>query len=163
IDNGATYSQLVFLARVYTAKQISRHKDSFLSGLDYLLNAQYGNGGWPQYFPLKKGYYERITFNDNAMIGVMSLLRDIAQRRSDYLFVNEERKERAAKAVAKGIECILKTQVRVRGRLTVWCAQHDEKTFSAAQARAFEPVSLSGDESVGIVEFLMGIENPKPP
>jgi len=163
IDNGATYSQLVFLARVYTAKQISRHKDSFLSGLDYLLNAQYGNGGWPQYFPLKKGYYERITFNDNAMIGVMSLLRDIAQRRSDYLFVDEERKERAAKAVAKGIECILKTQVRVRGRLTVWCAQHDEKTFSAAQARAFEPVSLSGDESVGIVEFLMGIENPKPP
>ena len=160
IDNGATYSQLIFLARVYTAKQFSRHKESFLIGLDYLLNAQYDNGGWPQYFPRKKGYYEHITFNDNAMIGVMRLLRDIAQGRSDYLFVDEIRKQRAAKAVAKGVECILKTQVKVRGRLTVWCAQHDENTLAPAPARAFEPVSLSGDESVGIVEFLMGIENP---
>ena len=160
IDNGATYSQLIFLARVFSASQQPQHKDSFLKGMDYLLRAQYENGGWPQYFPIRNGYYSHITFNDDAMIGVMRLLRDVAQKGSDYLFVDEARRERAGKAVAKGVECILKTQVAVGGRRTVWCAQHDEVTLAAAPARAFEPVSLSGQESVAIVRFLMGIEHP---
>ena len=44
----------------------------------------------------------------------------------------------------------------------MWCAQHDEKTLLPAKARAYEHPSLSGSESVGIVEFLMGIERPSP-
>ncbi|MCB0564485.1 MAG: hypothetical protein KDD01_08940, partial [Phaeodactylibacter sp.] len=46
--------------------------------------------------------------------------------------------------------------------LTAWCAQYDEKTLQPAWARNFEPPSLSGDESVDIVDFLMEIKNPKP-
>ena len=160
IDNGATYSQLIFLARVFSAKQLPRHRELFLRGLDYLLRAQYDNGGWPQYFPLKKGYYQHITFNDDAMTGVMRLLRDVAVKYPDYFFVDKARRERAAKAVEKGVDCILKTQLVVSGRRTVWCAQHDEVTLAPAAARAYEPVSLSGQESVGIVEFLMEIEHP---
>jgi PelA/Pel-15E family pectate lyase len=160
IDNGATYTQLAFLARVYTAKKLQRHKDAFLKGLDYLLKAQYDNGGWPQYYPLRAGYYSHITYNDNAMIGVMRLLRDIVRKRPDYAFVDEDRRLRAEKAIEKGIECILKTQVSVEGRRTVWAAQHDEVTLAPAPARKFEPVSLTGSESVGIVRFLMGIEHP---
>ena len=48
------------------------------------------------------------------------------------------------------------------GKLTAWCAQHDEKTLAPAWARAYEPPSLSGSESVGIVRFLMEIEKPTP-
>jgi PelA/Pel-15E family pectate lyase len=160
IDNSATYTQLAFLARVYTEKKLSRHKDAFLKGVDYLLKAQYDNGGWPQYYPTHPGYYTHITYNDNAMIGVMRLLRDIAKRKSAYLFVDEDHRLKAEKAVQKGIECILKTQVVAQGKLTVWCAQHDEVTLAPAPARKFEPVSLSGYESVGIVRFLMGIDHP---
>src|SRR5262245_8054425 len=69
IDNGATYTQLVFLARVYRAAKLNRHRESLIRGIDYLLAAQYDNGGWPQYFPLREGYYRHITFNDDAMIG----------------------------------------------------------------------------------------------
>src|SRR6185369_18063375 len=151
-----------FLALVYTARNLDRHKDSFLLGFDYLLKAQYENGGWPQYFPLVKGYYQHITFNDGAMIGVMRLLDDIAHKDKEYLFVDEERRERAARAVAKGVECILRTQVQVHGNRTVWCAQHDEVTLAPAPARAYEHISLSGLESVGIVRFLMGINRPEP-
>jgi len=57
IDNGATYTQLIFLARVYTLKQLPRHRESFLRGLDYLLSVQYVYGGWSHYYPIKKGYY----------------------------------------------------------------------------------------------------------
>ena len=162
IDNGATFTQLSFLARVYTAQKHDRFRESFLQGLDYLLKAQYANGGWPQFYPDLDGYYKHITFNDNAMIGVLKLLRDVAAAKPAYSFVDETRRASAAKAVDKGIECILKTQVVVNGKRTVWCAQHDEVTLGPAPARKFEPVSLSGGESVGIVRFLMSIKNPSP-
>jgi PelA/Pel-15E family pectate lyase len=162
IDNGATYTQLSFLARVYTAHPQERHLESFLKGFDYLLKAQYANGGWPQFYPLREGYYKHITFNDNAMINVMKLLRDVAEAKPAYAFVDEARRARAAQAVEKGIECILKTQIVVDGRRTVWCAQHDEITLAPVGARTFEVVSLSGGESVEIVRFLMSIKDPSP-
>jgi len=160
IDNGATYTQLSFLARVYTAQPQDRHRESFLRGFDYLLKAQYPNGGWPQFYPDLSGYYKHITYNDDAMIGVLKLLRDVSEAKPDYAFVDETRRANAAKAVEQGIECILKTQVVVNGKRTVWCAQHDEVTLAPAPARKFEVVSLSGGESVGIVRFLMSIKNP---
>jgi PelA/Pel-15E family pectate lyase len=160
IDNGSTFSQLAYLAMVYQARKLDRHRDAFLKGVDYLLEAQQVNGGWPQYYPLRKGYYTHITFNDGAMIGVMKLLNDIAHKKSNYSFVDEVRRSRSEKAVARGIELILKTQVVVDGKLTVWGAQHDEVTLAPAPARAFEPVSLTGSESVGIVRFLMAIKEP---
>jgi PelA/Pel-15E family pectate lyase len=160
IDNGATFTQLAYLARVYTAQKLSRHKEAFLKGFDYLLKAQYANGGWPQYYPPRRGYYTHITFNDGAMIGVMKLLRDIAQPKAAYLFVDETRRALAARAVQQGIELILKTQVILEGKPTVWAAQYDEVTLAPAAARKFEPVSLTGGESVGIVQFLMSINQP---
>src|SRR5262245_17139015 len=102
IDNGATYTQMAYLARVFHATKQPRFKDSFIKGLDYLLKAQYENGGWPQYYPRLKGYYKHITFNDDAMIGVMDLLREIARKRNAYSFVDETRRVKAEKAVAKG-------------------------------------------------------------
>src|SRR6185369_1764331 len=139
-----------------------RHRESFLKGLDYLLQAQYENGGWPQFYPDLEGYYKHITYNDDAMIGVMTLLRDVAAGKSDYAFVDDVRRTKAGRAVEKGIDCILNTQVIVNGRRTVWCAQHDEVTLAPAAARKYELVSLSGGESVEIVRFLMAIKNPSP-
>jgi PelA/Pel-15E family pectate lyase len=160
IDNSATYTQLAFLARVYSVRKLDRHKEAFLRGVDYLLKAQYESGGWPQYYPLRKGYYTHITFNDEAMIGVMELLRDISGKKAEYTFVDAERRARAQKAMQKGIELILKTQVVVDGKRTVWGQQYDESTLAPAWARKFEPPCLTAGESVGIVRFLMQIDRP---
>jgi PelA/Pel-15E family pectate lyase len=94
------------------------------------------------------------------MVGVLEFLSDIRDKKSDFAFVDEERRAKAAKAVAKGLEIMLKTQIFVNGKKTVWCAQHDEVTLAPAWARKYEMPSLSGYESVGIVEFLMDIKNP---
>ena len=160
IDNGATYTQMRFLARVYAHTNAVRFADSFMGGLDYLLRAQLPNGGWPQFYPLVRGYYSHITFNDDAMTGVLNLLLDISRRAPDFEFVDEVRRQRSASAVQKGVACILKCQIKVDGNLTVWCAQHDERDFSPAKARSYELPSLSGAESVGIVEFLMRFDTP---
>jgi PelA/Pel-15E family pectate lyase len=160
IDNGATHSQVIFLAKVGTATQDKQYQTAALKGLDFLLKAQYHNGGWPQDFPNPEGYHAHITFNDGAMIGVLNILFDIVQKRPDYTFVDEARRHAAEKAVQRGIECILNTQIVIKGKRAVWCAQHDEHTLEAAPARTYEKVSLSGQESVGIVSFLMRLEKP---
>jgi len=162
IDNGATYTQMRCLASAYAAAKKEQFRDGFLKGLDYLLEAQYPNGGWPQVYPLRNGYSRHITFNDDAMTGVIRLLRDIAKEREPYGFVDQQRRRKAAEAVEKGIECILDCQIVVNGSRTAWCAQHDEKTLEPRPARSYEKASLSGGESVGIVDFLMEIENPSP-
>ena len=158
IDNGATYSQMKFLAKVFAGTEKPRFKEGFLKGVDYLLAAQYDNGGWPQFYPLRKGYYEDITFNDGAMMGVMELLRDVAM--GEYSFVDSARRASAKHAIKKGLEVILKTQIEVGGKLTAWCAQYDPKTLEPANARAYELVSLSGFESVQILKYLMKIDKP---
>ena len=162
IDNDGTYTQLRYLARVYTATHDARFEASFRRGFEYLLKSQYPNGGFPQFFPLREGYYTHITYNDDAMVGVLELMRDVAASKTDYVFLSDNDRSRARQAVQKGIECILKTQIVQDGKLTVWCAQHDEHTFAPAKARAYELPSFSGSESAGIVHFLMGIEKPSP-
>jgi PelA/Pel-15E family pectate lyase len=162
LDNEATTLPMAFLARVAHATGAAKYRDSFLRGVDYLLAAQYPNGGWPQFWPRREGYYSRITYNDGAMIRTMTILRGVAAGQPPYDFVDASRRNRAGDAVARGIDCILKTQIQQDGKLTAWCAQHDEKTLEPAWARAYEPPSLSGAESVGIVRFLMSIEEPTP-
>ena len=92
IDNQSTYTQLAYLGRMVKATGDERFKESFFKGLDYLLAAQYQNGGWPQFYPHPTGYQTHITFNDDAVIGVMNLLREIARHEPVYFFVDEQRR-----------------------------------------------------------------------
>ncbi len=160
IDNGATTTQIRLLARVSAAPATPAaaargFEDAATRGIDYLLQAQYPNGGWPQFYPLRRDYSRHITFNDDAMINVMTLLDEIAHGAPGFAFAGEARKERAAAAVARGIAVLLASQITVGGTLTAWCAQHDEVTLEPRPARSYEPVALSASESVGIVRFLM--------
>lgn len=170
IDNRTTYPQVAYLGKIISASLLKsqppnnfpKYKEAFNRGLDYLLASQYENGGFPQFYPLKKGYYTHITFNDDAMIGVLKLLREIAKKDEDYRFVDEGRREKAEKAVEKGKALVLKLQVEIAGKKTVWAAQYDEFSLKPAKARAFEPVSLTSGESVGIVRYLMLDGKPTP-
>lgn len=169
IDNRTSYTQVAYLGKVITASMLKsspptnfpKYKDAFNKGLDYLLSSQYENGGFPQFYPLKKGYYTHITFNDDAMIGVLAVLRDIANAKDDYKFVDDTRRARAQAAVAKAIPLILKLQLASGGKRTVWGQQYDELTLKPTWARKFEPPCLASSESVGIVRFLMQ-EKPTP-
>lgn len=165
IDNQATTVPLAFLARVISANaeaDTAPYRAAFDRGLDWLQAAQYPNGGWPQFYPLRGGYYDHITFNDDAMVRVLNLLREIESGRGPYAFVDADRRAKAADATARGLDVILKTQIRKDGVLTVWCAQHDQVTLAPAWARRFEPPSYSGGESVGITRYLMSLPDPSP-
>lgn len=160
-DNGATHSQVEYLARVYSITKQKRFKEACVKGIDFILSAQYANGGFPQFFPDTSGYRKYITFNDGAMVGVMKVLHNIAQNKPHYSFVDNERRKKVQIAFKRGIECILRCQIKVNNVFTAWCQQHDNVTLLPQNARAFEPKAISSMESAEILQLLMNIENPQ--
>ncbi len=156
-DNGATTTELVFLAERYIQTGQAKFADAVREALDYTLEAQYPSGGWPQYYPLRGGYSDHVTFNDNAMAHVLTVLVQAVRQKAPFdtdLFTDDDREECRA-AIALGLDYILKSQVEQNGALTVWCAQHGAEDYLPKAARAYELESLSGSESVGVLAFLM--------
>jgi len=172
-DNGATHTELRFLAKVYTATKKTVYHLGFLRGFDFVIKAQYQNGGWPQYYPGSQKVWDPgisrwspdgiagfITFNDDAMTRVLWLLKDISENHRDFSFLDDARRIKAKEAVNRGIDCILKSQVVYDGALTAWPAQADEVTFEPRWGRSFEPASITANESVTIIRVLMSIDQP---
>lgn len=162
LDNDATHTEMRFLAKVHAATKSERYKKGFLKGVRYLLKAQYPSGGWPQFYPLRPGYSSRITINDGAMIGAMEVLDDVVNRRPPYDLADDALFAQCEEALAKGLACLLKCQIVVKGKPTAWCQQHHEITCAPAQGRISELPSLSGAESVGVARYLMSIDPPPP-
>ncbi len=159
-DNHSTTDQIQFLANVWLATKRQDCEHAVLKGIDFLLAAQFPNGGWPQVYPLEGDYHDAITFNDDAMINVLNVLQSVSNRDPEYALVDEARREQATAALRRGIACIQACQIRQNGEPTAWCAQHDPITLAPSQARALEPPSLSGLESSHILKFLMTIPMP---
>jgi len=155
-DNGATVSQLRFLAGVMNAGGDERHRESFRRGLEYVFGAQFPTGCWPQVYPLVGSYHDAATFNDDAAVNVLRLLQDVAAGR--VAGVGEAQRGRAAASLRRGVECVLASQVAVDGRRTAWGQQHDPLTLEPVGARAYEHRSLAGRESAAIVDLLMRLE-----
>ena len=161
IDNTATYTELRLLAKAHRLDHNAAALESFNRGLDYLFTAQYPNGGWPQRFPLPNNYGKQITLNDHAMAGVMNLLFDVVNS-PEFEFVDADRRAKAKAAFDKGVDCLLKLQVKQDGKLTAWAQQYDPETLQPAKARAYELPGLASDESIGILRMLMRIKDPSP-
>lgn len=159
-DNNATTMQLTLLAKAYTATGKKAYKAAFERGLELIFAAQFPNGGWPQTFPLVGGYHNLLTYNDELMVNIMFLLRDIASGEGNYAFTSAQQRNKAQQSLAAALECVLSTQVIIDGQPTIWGAQHDPFTLLPAQARAYEMAALTSTESVWMLRFLMSLENP---
>lgn len=158
IDNNATTSELRFLARVQAAlpaREGDPYREALAKGVRYLLTAQFPNGGWPQVFPLQGGYHDALTFNDDALADVVSLLKDVGTRRGDYAAVPAPLAAEARAAADRAIALVLKTQLVIGGKRTIWGQQYDALTLQPAGARNFEPASLSSYESARLLILLM--------
>ncbi|RPI70666.1 MAG: pectate lyase [Ignavibacteriales bacterium] len=159
-DNGTTYSQINYLAYAFTEAKDERFKDACIKGIEYVLEAQYDNGGWPQFYPDLSGYRKYITFNDGSMTGIMDMLHMIVKDSPRFSFLDYELRSRVKTAFDKGIDCILKCQIEENGLKNVWCQQHDNVDFKPQNARSFEPAAICNGESAYIVKLLMSIDDP---
>ncbi len=169
LDNDSTWLQIRFLARVGTAL-LAAHRDadaasilaSVQRGVEYLLDSEYPNGGWPQVWPLEGGYHDAITINDDAMTHAVEILHDVATGAPDYKFLPAAMAKRAGPAAERGIDCLLKLQITENGVKTAWAQQYDALTLEPTSARNYEMASLTSDESFPVVQFFMSLPNPTP-
>lgn len=162
IDNNATTREITYLIEAFKRTNNPAYRQAAERGVRYLLTMQLPSGGFPQFYPDSSNYRGQITYNDDAMVRALRLLKAVSEQKGDFALLDWGLVGPAKDAVAKGVQCILKTQYVQRGKLTAWCAQHDRRTLLPTKARAFELPALSGSETVGIVEFLMSLDKPSP-
>jgi PelA/Pel-15E family pectate lyase len=163
LDNDATTTEMQFLAKVIgAAEDNAAYRACFVRGIEYLFAAQFPNGGWPQVWPLEGGYHDAITFNDGAVTETLELLQSVALRYGVFRFVPEDLAKRAANSVARGIDCILATQIVENGRRAVWGQQHDALTLQPVAGRNYEPRAQCSSESAAMMMFLMNLPDPSP-
>ena len=155
-DNHNTYSQIDYLAQVYIATNLARYRNAVEQGLDYIFREQHPTGGW-------RGWdVDAITYNDGVMIGIMTLLKDIADRKPQFTWISDKLHAKARAALHRAIDVTLKCQIVVKGKKTGWCQQHDHITYEPVKARTYELPSITAGQTAKIVHFLMRIENPSP-
>ncbi|MBR2272430.1 MAG: pectate lyase, partial [Fibrobacter sp.] len=161
IDNNATIQEMRLLAVRYKETTNNNYKvafkTSFNKAVNFLLTMQRSKGGLPQVWPKRGNYSDQITLNDNAMIRAMVTMMDIANKTSpfDSDIIDDAIRSKMQGAMDKAIDYLLKAQIVNNGNLTVWCAQHDTSSLAPVGARAYELPSKSGNESMGVVWFLM--------
>lgn len=156
LDNRSTYPQIAYLAQVYSVTRADRYRESAERGLDYIFREQRPTGGW------RGADVDAITYNDDVMLGVMRLLREVQRQGSQFDWLDDARREQAATALRRAVDVTLKCQIVAGGVKTAWCQQHSHTTFEPVKARAYELPSICPVESSGIVRFLMAIEEPSP-
>jgi PelA/Pel-15E family pectate lyase len=162
IDNGATTNEMMFMAIMYDETKDERYKQSVRKAVEYLLKMQVPSGGWPQVYPSRGSYSDYVTYNDNAMTRAMEVLRLVADR--SYPFdtdvVDDMQRSRVGQSLDRGLDYILKSQIKVGGQPAAWGAQHDPVTYEPRGGRPYEHPSIASAESVAVVQYLMAIPNP---
>lgn len=155
-DNDATSTQLQWLADFYpqATPQLQLHiVQAIERGVALVLKAQYPNGGFPQSYPLRGGYHDAITLNDNALYQLMQLLWQVANK-PHFGMLADSTKADAAAAFYRAVDWLLANQVVVDGKRTVWGAQHHPLTGEPVTARKYEKAALVSSESAKILQLL---------
>lgn len=168
LDDNQTQAVMRFLARVDKAlgfKDAKIHEASRYA-FDRLIEAQYPNGAWPQRFnrppdpakhPVKQAsfppswswkwpgsnYQSHYTFNDNSISDMIDAYLEGARIYKEPRYLA---------AAEKGGAFILLAQMPEPQ--PAWAQQYDANMFPA-WARIFEPPSVSGGESQGVMRTLM--------
>jgi hypothetical protein len=168
LDDDTTQSAVRFLMRTDQALGLTDEPihEATLYALESLLNAQYPNGAWPQRFsappdpeqyPVKKASYPEswsrtfpkenyagyYTFNDNTIADTIRTMFDAAEVYQD---------ERYRAAAEKAGDFILMAQMP--DPQPAWAQQYNAD-MHPAWARKFEPPSITGGESQGVMRTLL--------
>ncbi len=156
LDNRNIYSQVEYLAEVYTLTGEEPYRSSAERGIEYILSHQYPNGGW------RGSDVDAITYNDGVMAGVLFTWKRILDGDGNFAWISEDMRARIRRSWSAGLELVLKTQYVQNGVKTVWAQQYDHTTLQPVKARAYELPGLSAGESALVTVLLMSIDDPSP-
>jgi len=150
-DDQATYAPAAFLLALYDATSDTEFLAPLLKTLDFVLEAQYSNGAWPQRYPLMfdyphdghADYTSYYTYNDGAIRNNIKLLVDAWEKLDD---------ERYLEAAKRGMYFYILSQLPdPQGG---WAQQYTPDMRPGA-ARTYEPAAVSLHRTLTNINDLM--------
>ena len=160
-DNRNVYSQVEYLAAVFSQTGDERYREALMRGLDFTLKNQHKKcGGWPHTVPGAQTYHPYITMADEVTSGVLRTLRKVSVGAEPFAFTDKRTRARARAALVSGDACVLKLQIVQNGKLAGWAGQYHPETLKPENGRSFELASIVSQESIEMLRYLMGIPNP---
>ena len=150
-DDGVTVECARFLLRLYLEKKDPAYRTPLEKVINFILESQYPNGGWPQRFPLKydhpvdgkKDYTSFITTNDNVLVNNVMFLLDCYQ-----MLGMEHLKEPILRAMHL---CVALQQGEpYRG----WADQYSVDELKPMHARRYEPRGISLTATLDMIRDL---------
>jgi len=129
-DDNISQEALSFLMAIDQILDEGWLTESVELGLQFMLKSQFANGAWPQWYPLRGGYSNNYTFNDNSINDCIRVMMeahkhygkkeylDSAQRGGDFMFLSQGKPPQAG-----------------------WAQQYDED-LKPSWARSFEPPGI---------------------
>jgi len=120
--------------------------EAAMAALEFILEAQYDTGGWPQRYPLSgRGYSDFVTLNDNTLRDCADVMAIAWRNYGD---------QRYHDAVVRCGEFLVNAQLPEPQ--ATWAQQYDAD-LNPGWARRFEPPAACGGESVGAMRLLIDI------
>jgi len=104
--------------------------DGVRLGLAFMLESQFPNGAWPQWYPLRGGYHDCYTFNDNTINDCIRVLVDAHRQYGEAALLAGAR---------RGGDFIRASQLP---EPQAGWAQQYSRDMKPAKARAFEPAGV---------------------
>jgi hypothetical protein len=169
-DDNTSQSALRLLMRVDVALGFTDAKigNAVRYALDAFVRSQYPNGAWPQryvdypvpeQYPVQRASYpeswpreypradyrDYYTFNDNAIVDVIDVMLEASRIYGDTRF---------GEAAMAGGDFMLLAQMPEPQ--PTWAQQYNGQ-MQPAWARRFEPASVTGGESFGVMGALLGL------
>ena len=150
-DDGATMGAGTFLLRRYRVHRDPVVGEALQRVIQFVLDSQYPNGGWPQRWPLrydhpfrgKADYSSFITLNDGVMTeNIDFLLRCYQTLGRQDLY---EPMLRAMHLLA---------DLQQPAPMSGWADQYDPNTLLPAHARSYEPRALNTATTLGMVRVM---------
>ena len=150
-DDRATYAPAKFLLELYMTTLDPKYRVPLLKALDFILEAQYPCGGWPQRYPLMydfphgghDDYTHYYTYNDGAIQNNIFLLFEAWEKLG-----NEEYR----KAAVRGMDFYIISQ---QGEPQAGWAQQYTMDMRPGAARTYEPAAVSAHRTVANIRDLM--------
>jgi PelA/Pel-15E family pectate lyase len=150
-DDNTTQGPTQLLLNLYMETLDPKYRQPLLKALDFILEAQYPNGGWPQRYPLSfeyahhgyKDYTSNYTLNDGSLRNCMWVLIDAYERLGD---------ERYFEAARRAADFLV--LVQLPEPQAAWCDQYD-MDLKPAWARTHEPPAILSRQTVNTVKTML--------
>ncbi len=126
-DDETTQGALIFLMELDRVIDEPWLTETIERGLQFILESQFDNGAWPQWYPLDGGYSDYFTYNDNAINDCIRVLLKAHALYGD---------ERYLAGAERGGVFIIQSQISASQ--AGWAQQYNHE-MEPARARSFEP------------------------